>query len=143
MRDVILPGSREAAPVPTPTPQKSDNFLKLVITGLVCLVLLGFGGAIYFYQHTRDKLSENVAVESPLDSAKLIEEIGKLILLPEGEAPTVATVANLEPLKDQPFFVHAQLGDRVVIYNEAKRAYLYRPTEHRLIEVSSVTLQPE
>ncbi|MFA6095619.1 MAG: hypothetical protein WC767_02140 [Candidatus Paceibacterota bacterium] len=70
--------------------------------------------------------------------AQYVREIGKAIVLPEGEAPTLATISDPEALKSQPFFANAKVGDIVLVYEVAKKAVLWRPSEKRLIEVSSV-----
>jgi hypothetical protein len=70
------------------------------------------------------------------ESNELISEVGKLIVLPSDEDPTIATVNDLEKLKDQPFFANAQLGDKVLIYTKASKAILYRPSEHKIIELA-------
>jgi len=77
---------------------------------------------------------------SSKDVDKLIEEVGRVILLPEGETPTVATVTDVEKVKDQAFFAKAQNGDKILIYSGAKKAYLYRPSEKRIIEVGLVNI---
>lgn len=66
----------------------------------------------------------------------LVEEVSKLVhpSLPQGEAPTIVTVANLEPLKNQPIFQNARVGDTLLIFTKAKRAILYRKSENKIIE---------
>lgn len=71
---------------------------------------------------------------------ELIAEVGELILLPADEAPTVATVSDPEKLKDQPFFANAKAGDKVLIYTKAKKAFLYDPVGHKVVEVAPVNL---
>jgi len=65
----------------------------------------------------------------------LIEEINKLVYLPlpEGETPKIVTLSNLEPLKNQPIFQNAKVGDTLLIFSKAKRAVLYRQSENKII----------
>jgi len=77
-------------------------------------------------------------IQAELD--RLVVEVGKLIALPADEKPTVATVTDVEKVKDQPFFANAQNGDRVLIYTNARKAILYRPGEKRIIEVGAVNI---
>lgn len=74
-------------------------------------------------------------------SDKLIAEVAKIALLPQDEVPTVATVADLDALSGQPFFANAKVGDKVLIYNYAKKAFLYRPSSKRLIEMTTFSLE--
>jgi len=70
----------------------------------------------------------------------LIEKVGRLVLLPDSETPTVATVTDIAQIRNQPFFQNAQNGDKVLVYTQAKKAYLYRPTIDRLIDTAPVNL---
>lgn len=71
---------------------------------------------------------------------ELIDIVGKLMVLPTGEMPTIATVDDPSKLKDQPFFASAKKGDRVLLYTQAKKIILYRPDENKIIDVSVVSL---
>lgn len=69
--------------------------------------------------------------------ARWVEAIGERAVLPQGERPTVATVTNQGKLDDQPFFQKAEQGDKILIYPHASRAYLYRPSTGKIIEMAS------
>jgi hypothetical protein len=79
-------------------------------------------------------------VAAQTEAQTLISQIGKLTDLPQGETPTVATVTDITKLKDQPFFTNAKNGDKVLIYTTAKKAYLYRPSTNKLINIAPVNL---
>ncbi len=66
--------------------------------------------------------------------------MGRLITLPEGEEPTVATITDIEKLKDQTFFQKAKNGDKVIIYTNAKKAILYDPIARKIIDVAPVNI---
>ncbi len=68
----------------------------------------------------------------------LLNELGQLIVLPTDEQPTVATVTDLTQLAGQPFFEQAQIGDKVVIYNNSAKAILYRPSEKKVINIAPI-----
>ncbi len=72
--------------------------------------------------------------EAKQEVASLVEKVGQLITLPSDEQPTIATVTDLDALKDQPFFTNAAVGDKVLIYTNASKAILYRPSENKIIE---------
>ncbi len=83
------------------------------------------------------------AVQQQAEVDALIAEVGKLIDLPKDEKPTVATVSDSDKLKDQQFFKNAKTGDKVLIYTSTKRAILYRPSEHRIIDVGAVNIRQQ
>lgn len=80
-------------------------------------------------------------IQAEIDA--LVAEVGKLIALPSDEKPTVATVTDLERVKDQPFFANAKNGDKVLIYTNARKAILYRQSEKRIIEVGTVNINQQ
>ena len=107
---------------------------KNIIIGLGVLLLLSVIGMAYFYQQANSD-PQKVAKEE-LDKA--VAQIGKLIVLPKDETPTLATVSDPDKLKDQPFFANAKKGDKVLIYTIAKKAILYSPSLNKIIEVAPV-----
>lgn len=70
------------------------------------------------------------------ENKQLVDKVGKLLVLPSDEEPTIATVSDLTKLKNQAFFAKAQFGDKVLIYNRAKKAILYRPSNNQIIELA-------
>lgn len=114
----------------------SRRFYKVVMP-LVALAALLVAG--YFYNQVR-VLKQDPQAVSRQEVADLVAKVGKLVLLPEGETPTVATVSDPEALKDQPFFSKAQAGDKVLIYAEAKRAVLYSATLNKVIDVAPLNI---
>ncbi len=108
---------------------------------MVLALLLTAGAAFYFYQQLKEAKPDTTAVAAPEDVAKIVAKVGKLILLPEGEVPSVATVSNPEKLRDQPFFAHAREGDQVLVYTTARRVYLYDPVDNILVNVAPLSVE--
>ncbi len=73
----------------------------------------------------------------------LISDVGKLLALPDDEKPTVATITDVEKLKEQTFFKNAMNGDKVLIYTKAKKAILYRPSDKKVVEVGAVNINQQ
>lgn len=103
---------------------------------LFLVVLAIIGG--YFY---KNKISyQDPKLEAQAQARELAERVGKLILLPQDEVPTIATVSDPEVLKNQAFFADAKKGDKVLIYPNAKKAILYDPEANLIINVAPVNL---
>ena len=115
------------------------NRKNLVIIILAVLTVASLGSTGYLYrQFTALKQNPQKIVQ---DEAKaLVAKVGELIVLPSGEDPTIATVNDPEKLKAQPFFANTQKGDKVLIYTNAKKAILYRPGTHKIIDVAPVNI---
>lgn len=119
----------------------------LIITASMLLLLGSLSWGFYFYKQVKDLQNQALndkdpAVIAEQESDALVAKIGKLIMLPEGETPTVATVTDPQKLKDQPFFTNAKRGDKVLLYIDAKKAYLYDPVANILIDVGPLNLTP-
>lgn len=124
--------------VPRLVRKSHDNWKKLVIVLVVIIfALLGYG-----YIHTRNQLKQlsNPKIAAHNETQNLTAKIDKLVQLPVGETPTVATVNDVSKLKGQPFFKNAQNGDKVLIYTKANQAILYRPSSNKVIQFSTVNL---
>lgn len=120
------------------TSKKSKKVGKLIIIVLAAIIFLGaIGTAGYLYNQNK-KLTQSPDVISKEQTAKLVETVGKLITLPTDETPSVATVADKSKLSEQPLFAKAENGDKVLIYINAKRIILYRPSTDKIIEVMSI-----
>lgn len=123
-------------------------------SAFLAVVAIGFGLlTVFFYlrwsaataqiAQLRAELNEmrqNPGRAAKAETQQLVERVSQLISLPEGEEPTVATVNDPERLKSQPFFLRAKRGDKVLIYTNAKKAFLYDPVDHKIIEVAPVTI---
>ena len=121
--------------------EKSEKkFSRMAIGFLVVLVLgvLGSGVfAAYYYGLHKNTAPSNKADE---EVAMLVAQVGKLIDLPEGEIPTVATVADKTKLESQNFFKKSENGDKVLIYTESGRAFLYRPSTKKIVDVTVINV---
>lgn len=115
----------------------------LKVVPIVVAILLGVGITVYGIKQRPEVLGLSkgqVQVQSEVDA--LVAEVDKLIELPKDEKPTVKTLTDIEieKVKDQPFFKNAKNGDKVLVYTNAKKVILYRPTEKRIIEVGAVNI---
>ncbi|QQG41616.1 MAG: hypothetical protein HYV90_05690 [Candidatus Woesebacteria bacterium] len=107
----------------------------------ILIIALGVFGGIFTAQQKPEwfGLSKgSAAVQAEVDA--LVAQVGKLISLPDDEKPTVATVTDASKVKDQPFFAKAQNGDKVLIYQKAAKAILYRPSTNMIVEVGAVNI---
>lgn len=116
----------------------NSKFIPYIVAGVIVLVL--FGGGYVYYQRQSQVAKANPQRSVEAEVKKLVSEVGKLIDLPIGEVPTVATVTDVTKLQDQPFFAKAKNGDKVLIYTNAKKAILYDPTAKKVIDVAPINI---
>lgn len=113
----------------------------------ILLAIVGVAFGVYGWKQARMLKEQLSSAPSGSQQATekevrtLVSEIGKHIVLPTDEEPTLATITDREKLQNTPFFSRAENGDKVLIYVNAGKAYLYRPSSQKLVEVSSVNLQ--
>lgn len=112
------------------------NFLFIVI------LVVAIGAAVFYYNKYQDaqKKLDNPSAVAKLQTQQLISQVGELAQLPTGESPTVATVSDVSKLSGQTFFANAQNGDKVLIYTKSKKAYLYRPSTNKIINVAPLNV---
>lgn len=106
---------------------------------LLGLLVITSGTATYFYRQY-SVLKHNPRALEEKEVKHLVAKVSQLIVLPENEEPTVATVSDPERLKEQPFFAKAKKGDKVLIYSTARKAILYDPAAHKIVEVAPLNI---
>lgn len=109
---------------------------------LVLILLAAFATAGYFYWQYAEAQRK---LEDPREAAAfavkdVTDRVGRLIVLPTDEIPTLATVTDAEKLKSQAFFTNAENGDKVLIYTRNRLAIIYRPSDNKIIAVGTVNL---
>src|SRR3989344_6770175 len=115
------------------------DFKKQAISFLVVLTLASAGSAYYFYTEATTLKNDPEKVTRD-ETESLVAKVGKLIVLPEGETPTIATVADPDKLKDQAFFARSKKGDKVLLYANAKKAILYDAESNKIVEVAPINI---
>lgn len=115
--------------------------IKIIV---IILILAGIGGTYYFYTQNKKSqaLLKDPAAAQEAETKEILKKISEFMILPTDEEPNVATVLDINQLKDQPFFAQAQNGDKVIIYTKADKAILYRPGTNKIVNISSVALEP-
>lgn len=140
------PAAQTSAPRPASRKKKSAS-KKAAVWMLVILIIAALaGGGVYLYgryqnvKKENDRLTSNPQEAVKKEQENIIKAVGALTDLPAGETPTVATVSDASKLKSQTFFANAENGDKVLIYTNAKKAYLYRPSTNKVINIAPVNI---
>lgn len=111
------------------------SFLTAII---VFLALLG-GAFLYFKKGPGSLNSGRIPdLNSASNARDLIAKVSKLVELPSGETPTLAAISDITKFKNQPFFSKAKNGDIVLIFSQAKKAYLYDPDTGKLLDIAPI-----
>lgn len=98
----------------------------------------------YYYQYK--KLADapaKAAQEAEAEIKTIVGTIEKGMLLPPNETPTLATVTDKDKLASQPFFAQSQNGDKVLLYTQAGKAILYRPSIQKIVDITTIRTNTE
>lgn len=113
----------------------------IAIGVLSFLLVASFAGNATFFIKLR-ALRNDPQYKSTKENQAVLDAVRRLIVLPD-EQPTIATVTDPDKLKNQAFFANAKVGDRVLIFTQAKKAILYDPQADRIIDVAPLNTKNE
>lgn len=128
-----------AAPMPQ-SPQPSRPRGRKATMVLFFFVLVFGGAALYFYREL-STYKINPSKNNQQEAQAVVDQVGKLIFLPTGEQPTLATVSDPSQLKNQPFFAQAKIGDKVLVYPNSGKVILYDPVINKIVEVATINIR--
>jgi hypothetical protein len=112
----------------------------ILIFSILLFIVLAAAPSYYFYRKYQTLQKQVGSSAQKDDIAALTARVAKHILLPTGETPTVMTVTDKEKLSGQLFFANSKNGDKVLVYEKAKKAFLYDPDADRVIEVGPIVV---
>lgn len=111
-----------------------------ILAVVVVILVIGLAGAATYFYLQYNHLKNNPELVAKQETDDLIQRVGKLITLPTGETPTVATVDDKTKLADQAFFADVENGDKLLIYTKAQKAIIYRESTNKIINVGPVSI---
>ncbi len=118
-------------------PWKKILIIGAIVTGVLLLTTVP---SLYFYDKFKRTQAQILSTPTnPNPELKMIlDKVARLIDLPSDEIPSLATVADVEKLKGQPFFSKAKNGDKVLIYAKSSKAILYDPGADKVLDVTTI-----
>ena len=115
----------------------SASFLALSV-GLVWSFLAYKDAEQQIYLLSSQEGRQEVAQQ---ETSLLLANLAKLIILPEGEEPLIATIQDVDALAaEQEFYKDAQNGDKLIVYSE--KALIYNEESGRIVNVGPVFRTP-
>ena len=101
------------------------NLLQKLSPVLIVLTIIGMGASGYFfYQYQRINEELGSIKNKPEEGRVLIDEISRLISLPTGEDPAIATVD----------------GNKILYFTKAKKAIIYDPVSRKIVDVATFNI---
>ena len=113
----------------------------LKLPWLIIVILLLISGFLFWqYHQARQKLQAESVANSSTQLNDVVSRVGKLIILPKNETPTLVTVKDVTKLQNESFYAGAKNGDITLIYPKEQKAILYRPSANIIVNVAHVTV---
>lgn len=115
--------------------KKKKKILSSLIPAILILLILVLGCLVFILYKKTQILQANPVIQNEKVVKDIVEKVGSIIYLPQGEIPVVITITDKKTIEGSQFFTNATLGDQILVYNSARKAYLYRPSQSILIDV--------
>lgn len=113
--------------------EKKFTVVFFVLGFLLLLTLSALGYLFYLYKELQNPAPLKTEIQ------EITEVIGSVYELPQDETPNMATVTDKSKLDNQPFFQKAENGDKILIYPNLGKAFLYRPSSRKVIDITTVS----
>lgn len=107
--------------------------LKISVFILLFLLLGALAGGAYWFWAYQKAVSNNPVEER----RQLVQVLGASVILPN-EEPQIATVQDAKKLSNPLLASKAQDGDKLLVFNIAKRIYIYRPAQKKLVDILTI-----
>ena len=122
--------------------------IKKIVTNRLVILIIGIiagliAGHVFGWSKVTPNQGDSIA---KAEQQKLVSQyvglVGKLMILPKGEEPVIATITDSKALaKEQVFYSNAQNGDVVLVYQKAMQAIIYSPSRGVIVNVGPVYYQ--
>jgi len=109
---------------------KKRSITKIILTTIFILIIIGLSASSFFF-YTKFRQEQNKNPQNEISN--ITSAISKHMVLPN-EVPTIATVTNKDELQKNALFNNAEVGDKVLIFVQSKKAIVYRPSTKKIIE---------
>ena len=110
---------------------------KFWISGFILIILL-IGGGLYYTYYQNTPAAKEAKIKS--ETATLIKEVSKHILLTTDEEPAIFVITDPAQLSaQQAFFANAIQGDKLLVYWKTAKAIIYSPERKLIVNVGPVT----
>jgi predicted PurR-regulated permease PerM len=117
------------------------RFPRVVVVALLVVKVVVVGGAIVYLVTQYQQQGKNMAKSTPQVASEadtLTQRVGRLMILPTNEKPTIATISDTKKLQQESFFAKAENGDKVLFYIHTKEAILFRPSINKIVSIAEV-----
>ena len=128
----------------TRTGGKSMNTSNVLLVALLILALAAFAWSFFNYQSVKKEVEvlKDPSLAQRLNeeqTQELLTKVGKVLVLPQEKNPVVAIINDVELLaSNQDFYKDAHDGDKLIIYQNARKAIIFDEDANKVVNVGPV-----
>jgi hypothetical protein len=104
-------------------------------------VLGTFLGGVLLVATTALVVTMKPVSRAETDAQLIRETVGRLVVLPTNEEPAITTISEEMRASDK-FLQQAQDGDKLLLYYKSLKAYIYRPSIKKVVDIGPLTVDP-
>lgn len=112
-----------------PIPKRKHSLQKGAVLLLGILFVLAASSSAFFY-----KKYQTAQAKGKIDEIALLRDISQGVQLPT-EKPTMLTIADKDKLSNKVLAASVDNQDILLIYNDAKRLVVYRPSTRKVVDM--------
>lgn len=128
---------RRRAKLKNPSSKRLNK--KTILITLITGGLISLSGVLYFkYQQVARNPQAQVEQKNSKETKDVVKSLGKILLLPSDNHPTIAKVEDVEKLKksNDKFYKDIQKDDYLILYPD--KAIIYRKKENKIINIAPI-----
>ena len=114
----------------------SGRKLFIGILLLLLVIAVGVSGLLFI------KYKRAVDTANSSEREQIIQRLAPIIILPD-EQPDLSTILDTSKLTNQVLKQRANNGDKLLIYNKAKRLIIYRPATGKVVDMLTIQTQTD
>lgn len=122
---------------------RKKSFWKYILIGLGVIIVAASVGVSIFAVKKYQDIKKNPTSAVTETNKTLLDKLGKILQLPTGEEPQIASVSDKTKLANDPFFKDAENGDSLIIYSKARRIIIYRESVNKVINQGPFTINTQ
>ena len=118
----------------------TESKKKIILSIIPWVLLVIFLVISFFIWFQMSDLKKDPLKIAQAEINEVINNVGRIMILPKGETPKMATLTidDVNKLKTQSFFANAEVGDKVLVYSIARKVILYDPKINKIVEVANL-----
>jgi hypothetical protein len=109
----------------------SSRGLAIIVLSLLLLLAISTSGFLYWQYHRAVQNKPDKEIES------IVSKLAPTISLP-AEKPALSTIVDTSKLSNPVLKARSQNGDKLLVYAQAKRLILFRPSTGKVIDMLTI-----